>query len=88
MNVSTDRKALLKEEADSYIAQMEASGTGVNYNNVTTDRLLILEALNDWSGRLLAEGGDLKLTSTGVNKGSLRRIVENLLSFCSVQGFD
>ena len=62
MNVSTDRKALLKEKADSYIAQMEASGTGVNYNGVTTDRLLILEALNDWSGRLLAEGGDLKPT--------------------------
>lgn len=62
MNSSTDRKALLKEKTDRYIAEMEASGAGVNYNNVTTDRLLILEALNDWSGRLLAEGGDLKLT--------------------------
>ena len=35
MNLAIERKALLKEKADRYIAEMEASGAGVNYNNVT-----------------------------------------------------
>ena len=62
MALSKERQALLKQKGDNYIATMEAAGSGVNYTRVSTDRLLILEALNDWSGRLLAEGDDIKLT--------------------------
>lgn len=62
MALSKERQALLKQKGDTYIATMEASGSGVNYKRISTDRLLIVEALNDWSGRLLAEGGDIQLT--------------------------
>jgi len=61
MSLSKERQALLKQKSDHYIASMEAPGNGVAYSRVATDKLLILEALNDWSGRLLAEGGDIKL---------------------------
>ena len=62
MPTSKERNALLKAEADKYITSMEGRDAGINYTHVATDRLLILEALNDWSGRLLAEGGDIRLT--------------------------
>lgn len=58
---ATERQALLQEKAKSYIAGMEG-GNGVDFSRISTDRLLILEALDNWSGRLLAEGGDIKLT--------------------------
>lgn len=61
MSLSKERKALLKQKSDDYIATMEAPGCGVRYSQVSTDRLLILEALNDWSGYSLAEGGSIKL---------------------------
>jgi hypothetical protein len=62
MTLSQKRQALLKKKGDEYIATMEAPGRGINYNRIETDRLLILEAINDWSGRVLVEGGDIKLT--------------------------
>jgi hypothetical protein len=62
MTLSQKRQALLKQKGDEYIATMEAPGRGINYNRIETDRLLILEAINDWSGRVLVEGGDIKLT--------------------------
>ena len=62
MSLSRERQAILKQKSDNYIATMETPGNGVAYSRVATDKLLILEALNDWSGRLLAEGGDIKLS--------------------------
>ena len=62
MSLSKERQAILKQKSDNYIATMETPGNGVAYSRVATDKLLILEALNDWSGRLLAEGGDIKLS--------------------------
>lgn len=61
MAASSEHKALLKQAADDYIASMGAS-KGLNFNQVGSDRLLIIEALNDWSGRMLAEGGSIKLS--------------------------
>ena len=61
MSLSKERQAILKQKSYNYIATMEAPGNGVTYSRVATDKLLILEALNDWSGHLLAEGGDIKL---------------------------
>ena len=62
MPLSPERTALLKQQTNDYIALMEAQGKGVNYNRITTDKLLILEALNDWSGRKLSEGGNITFT--------------------------
>lgn len=62
MTLSPKRQALLKQKGDEYIATMETQGRGINYNRIETDRLLILEAINDWSGRVLGKGGDIKFT--------------------------
>lgn len=62
MALSPERAALLKQNTDDYIASMEDQGNCCNYNRLDTDRLLILEALNDWSGRALSEGGEIKLS--------------------------
>lgn len=53
-----ERKDLLKEKIDEYVSSMETACH--DYDNVATDRLLILEALNDWSSGQLAEGGAIK----------------------------
>lgn len=60
MALSEERQVLLKKKGDEYISGMEEPGKGINYIKVSTDRLLILEAVNDWSGRALAEGSDIK----------------------------
>ncbi|MBK0413129.1 hypothetical protein JD974_01800 [Chromobacterium haemolyticum] len=62
---SPARQALLKQKANEYIASMEASDRDINYNRLETDRLLMLEAINDWTGRTLAEGADIKVTYGG-----------------------
>lgn len=62
MALSPQRQALLKKKSDEYVESMESSGNAPNYSRVETDRLLILEALNDWSGRALSEGRDIKFT--------------------------
>src|SRR5260370_32990585 len=46
---------------------MEAPEAGINYTRVDADRLLVLEAINDWSGRTVAEGGESKLTYGGAD---------------------
>lgn len=65
MALSPKLQALLKQKSDQYIASMEAPGKGINYNRIETDRLLILEAINDWSGRALGDGGDIQITDGG-----------------------
>ena len=62
MDLAPERQALLKQKEYEYISSMETPGTGINYNLLATDRLLILEAINDWSGRALSEGGDIRFT--------------------------
>ena len=47
MSLSKERQAILKQKSDNYIATMEAPGNGVTYSRIATDKLLILEALND-----------------------------------------
>lgn len=59
MPLTQERKALLKNESDAYVHSMEVGS--LDYDRVATDRLLILEALNDWSSGRLAEGGDIAL---------------------------
>lgn len=62
MVLTPERQAILKQKSDEYVASMEHPNRGVNYSRVETDRLLILEAINDWSGRTLGEGGDIQFT--------------------------
>lgn len=62
MALTPERQALLTQKGNEYVASMEKPGQGVNYDQIETDRLLIVEAINDWSGRTLGEGGDIKFT--------------------------
>lgn len=62
MPLSPERQTLLEQERDAYLAKMEAPDSALNYAWQSADRLLALEAINDWSGRTLAEGGDVMLT--------------------------
>lgn len=61
--MNPDQEAPLKLKINDYVASMEKAGSGVNYQRAPTDLLLILEALNDWSSRQLAEGGEIRLTT-------------------------
>jgi hypothetical protein len=57
--------ALLKEKVDDFISRMQAEKSRINFDHVPSDRLLIIEALNDWSGGALSEGGDVLMNSQG-----------------------
>ncbi|MCY1213745.1 hypothetical protein ACFJIS_14995 [Variovorax boronicumulans] len=59
--------AVLKQKADAYVAGMEGEGKGINFDRVPTDRLLIVEALNDWSAGALGEGGSVHFTYSGAD---------------------
>lgn len=59
--------ALLKQKADAYVFGMEGEGKGTNFDRVPTDRLLIVEAFNDWSAGLLGEGGSVQFTFSGAD---------------------
>ena len=59
--------AVLKQKADSYVAGMEGEGKGINFGCVPTDRLLIVEAFNDWSAGSLGEGGSVHFTYSGAD---------------------
>lgn len=62
MALPPQRQQILTTKSDEYIASMEQLGRGIDYDNLKTDLLLILEAINNWSGRVLAEGGDIRFT--------------------------
>lgn len=62
MALTPERQALLKQKGDDYVASMEQPGRGIDYRRIETDKLLILEAINDWSGRALGEGGGIQFT--------------------------
>lgn len=62
MALSPQRQALLKKKSDEYVESMENAGDTLNYNRIEADRLLMLEAFNDWSGRALSEGRNVKFT--------------------------
>lgn len=62
MTISPERQALLKQKSDEYVASMESPSSVNNYVRLSTDRLLALEAINDWSGHALAEGGEVRFT--------------------------
>jgi hypothetical protein len=72
-NTQTDAKkeagqaAVLKQKAHAYVAGMEGEGNGTNFGRVPTDRLLIVEALNDWSAGSLGEGGSVRFTYGGAD---------------------
>ncbi|UYR06909.1 hypothetical protein NQS38_00700 [Ralstonia pseudosolanacearum] len=67
MPLSPERQALLDKQRDEYIARMESPNAGNDYSRIDTRRLLVLEAINDWSAHALAEGGDVDLTYGGTN---------------------
>lgn len=62
---SLARQAILKQKIDDYISGMEMSDKFIDYDKLTVDQLLVVQAINDWSGRALVEGGDIKLTFDG-----------------------
>ncbi len=62
MTLTPERQALLTQKRDEYVASMESPGSGIDYARVDVERLIVLEAINDWSGRALVEGGEIKLT--------------------------
>lgn len=51
-----DATDALNARAREYVAKMQGPSSRLNFDEVNTDRLLILEALNDWSGNRLGEG--------------------------------
>ncbi len=59
--------AILEQKAHAYVAGMEGEGKGINFGHVPTDRLLIVEALNDWSAGSLGEGGSVRFTYSGAD---------------------
>lgn len=61
------KAALLKQKSDAYIAGMEGKGKGLNFDHVPTDRLLIIEALNDWSAGSLGQGESVHFTCSGAD---------------------
>lgn len=96
MALTPERQALLKQKGDEYVASMEQSGRGIAYNQIETDRLLILEAVNDWSGRALGEGGEIQFTygcddpccATEDERSELvRRLHKNPVILYPVSGF-
>lgn len=58
---------VLKQKTDAYIARMEDGGKGIDFSSVPTDRLLIIEAFNDWSAGSLGEGGNVQFTCRGAD---------------------
>ncbi|MDN7616614.1 hypothetical protein [Burkholderia cepacia] len=62
MTLTPERQTLLNQKSKQYVDSMESGDSGIDYRRIDADRLLVLEALNDWSGQALAEGGDVKLT--------------------------
>jgi hypothetical protein len=55
----------LKKRAADHIARNEKDG--IDYDDQPTDRLLAIQAVNNWSGKALAEGADLKIIVGGDN---------------------
>lgn len=65
MKTSTEKQSLLQELQKTYIASMESESRRIDYDRISSEKLLIIEAFNDWSGRALAECGPFNLTSGG-----------------------
>lgn len=63
MTAINPREALLGQKVERYLSGMEDPTARVDYSRMRTDRLLVIEALNDWCGRILGEGGEIQLTS-------------------------
>ena len=77
------RAAVLKQKTDAYVAGMEGEGKGINFGRVSTDRLLIVEAFNDWSAGFLGEGGSVHFTYSGADPtcataGELQELIGRL----------
>lgn len=63
MILSAKQQATLDKLQNDYVVSMETAA--INYDRVEQFRLLVLEALNDWSGKVLGEGGNIKFTFGG-----------------------
>lgn len=57
--------ALLKEKVNDFISRMQAEKSRINFDRVPSDRLLIIEALNEWSAGALSEGRDVPINTHG-----------------------
>lgn len=62
MTPSESSKPLLDQQVLNYLSTMESATQRIDYSKLKTDQLLLIEALNDWSGRVLGEGGEIQLT--------------------------
>ncbi len=65
MDMTPERKKLLLKKSQDYVLSFEKKGAGIDFDDLPTDTLLILQAFNDWTGGAFAEGGDLRLVSGG-----------------------
>jgi len=65
MPLTPERQRILDQKSHGYIASMERDDQNTDYSRLETDRLLILEAINDWSGRRLVEGDEVTVTYSG-----------------------
>lgn len=61
---NSQSQVLLKKLSQEYVDRQE-QGRTLDYSRLSADRLLILEAINDWSGQALAQGGEFKFTYGG-----------------------
>lgn len=59
--------ALLKEKSDAYVAGIEDNDSGVNFDRLPADLLLVVEAFNDWSAGALGEDMDVRFTFSGTD---------------------
>lgn len=61
------KAALLKAKADDYVSGIEAGSSRVDFDRLGTDRLLIVDAFNTWSGGALGEAAEVQFTYTGAD---------------------
>jgi len=61
---NSQSQVLLKKLSQEYVDRQE-QGRTLDYSRLPADRLLILEAINDWSGQAIAQGGAFRFTYGG-----------------------
>lgn len=64
---SAEEQEKLDAAVKKYVGGMDAPGNGIDYTRLPIDTLLTLEAINDWSGRCLIEGGEIEISCRGTD---------------------
>jgi hypothetical protein len=58
---------LLKQKVDAYVAGVERSSPAMNFDRLSADQLLVIQAFNDWSAGALGEDADVRFTFGGAD---------------------